>query len=42
MKYGMSLLIHSQTLKVKPLKFVVRYMISPHTLVVMWLFIHDR
>ena len=36
----MKLLIHSQTLTVQSLKFVNAFVISSHTLLVMWLHIH--
>ena len=38
---GMSVLIHSQTSTVAPLKFGYGYVISTHTLLGMWLLIHD-
>ena len=40
MKYGMKLLIHSQTSMVEPLKFEKGQVISFYSLLGMWLLIH--
>ena len=42
MKYGMKILIHSQTSTVQPLKFGIGTVISSRTLLDMWLLIHTE